>query len=204
MLQSYTFFDGGTIQFDDARPVSELIRAAFNAFGYYEPAGQDLVTVFQYHHPDTTTGWFTTDTGRLCRDEIVAPSTLCFAYYMPGVFYYAEGGWGHHMPELGNHPEISDAVSLALRFEGYDDRVVVNGNYHARDIADFLKRGGYIPADAKEMQAFGIGTGNICHIPFGSPIMDLPLTQLEDALKERYARSFSDLSRVTLFSLSFH
>ena len=25
MLQSYTFFDGGTIQFDDARPVSELI-----------------------------------------------------------------------------------------------------------------------------------------------------------------------------------
>ena len=70
MIQKYTFCDGGTLEFDDSKSVKELIEYAFDTFGYYEPMGMDIVTLFQAHHPNTTTGWFTTDTTLRCADEI--------------------------------------------------------------------------------------------------------------------------------------
>ena len=65
--------------FDDTKSIKELIHYAFNEF---EPQSR------------TSTGWFTTDTSRLCVDEIEDAKILCFAYHMPNVFYFAEGGWG--------------------------------------------------------------------------------------------------------------
>ena len=118
MIKNYTFFDGGTISFDDEKKVKELIRYAFDEFDYYEPIGIEYVTIFQCHHSKTNTGWFTKDTNNSCCDEIENPDELCFAYYVPEVFYFAEGGWGHHMRELGNHPEIPNPVDIKLRFGG--------------------------------------------------------------------------------------
>ena len=47
MKQKFFFFDGGEIEFDDRRSVKELIEYAFESFGYYEPMGMEIVTLFQ-------------------------------------------------------------------------------------------------------------------------------------------------------------
>ena len=49
-------------------------------FDYYEPAGMELVTIFQSHNSKTNVGWFTTDTSRSCEEEIEDTDWLCFAY----------------------------------------------------------------------------------------------------------------------------
>lgn len=126
MIQKYSFFNEDIIEFDDTRSVKELIQYAFEQFDYYEPAGMEIVTLFQCHHPQSDTGWFTIDTNRKCSDEIIDRNNLCFAYYMPNVFYFAEGGWGHHMIELGNHPNIPRPVALKIRFEDFDNTVIIN------------------------------------------------------------------------------
>lgn len=63
--------------FDDTKSIKELIHYAFNEFDYYEPAGMEIVTLFQ-PQSRTSTGWFTTDTSRLCVDEIEDAEILCF------------------------------------------------------------------------------------------------------------------------------
>lgn len=87
MKQEYTFCDGGTLEFDDSKSVKELIEYAFDTFGYYEPMGMDILTIFQAHHPDTNTGWVTTDVTLRCVDEIRNRDWLCFAYHLPDVFF---------------------------------------------------------------------------------------------------------------------
>ena len=106
MIQTYHFFGEHSLEFEDSKTVKELIEYAFEKFDYYEPFGMDSVTVFQCHHPDSNYGWFTTNTKRRCVDEIVNRNELCFGYTIPGILYYAEGGWGHHMEQLGNHPVL--------------------------------------------------------------------------------------------------
>lgn len=128
MTRIYQFVGEEPLSFDDSKSVKELIQYAFDEFGYYEPAGMELVTLFQ-PQARTYTGWFTTDTTRSCADEIENRENLCFAYSMPNVFYFAEGGWGHHMLKLGNHPPIDAPVLLKLRFEDFDHSVVINGTY---------------------------------------------------------------------------
>lgn len=185
MIKEYSFFDGGTIEFDDSKSVRELISFAFEVFGYYEPLGMEIVTIFQCHHSRTSTGWFTTDIDRSCFDEIENCNELCFAYHMPGVFYFAEGGWGHHMKELGNHPVISDPIDLNLRFEHFKNTVVINGNYHFSDIIQLLKKADYIPNNSKELIIHPIGAScDPYRISFTDKIMEVALTEFQSVLSK--------------------
>lgn len=151
MINKYTFSDGGTIEFDDTKSVKELIEYAFDIFGYYEPLGMQIVTIFQTQHSKSSEGWFTSDTSRSCAEEIENCEDLCFAYYLPNVFYFAEGGWGHHMRTLGNHPIIDDPVSLHIRFDDFNNTVVINGNYSFSDIINYLQMGDYLPRNVKSL-----------------------------------------------------
>ncbi len=193
MIQKYVFFDGGSLEFDDSKSVRELIAYAFDTFGYYEPMGMDVVTLFQAHHPDTNTGWFTTDTTLRCADEILNRDELCFAYHLPNVFYFAEGGWGHHMPSLGNRPQIPDEVYLHLRFDGQENAIVINGRYTFADIVRFLKRNEYIDADCNEVRVSAVGAGRSYTIPFSDPIMHLCLKEFVESV-ERYNDTYLKLA----------
>lgn len=104
----------------------------------------NIVTLFQPHHSQSTAGLFTKDTTKKCADEIENKNDLCFAYYKPNAFYFAEGGWGDHMPGLGNHPDLDQPVLLCLKFDEFENSVVVNGNYCFRDVVRYLKTTGYI------------------------------------------------------------
>lgn len=177
MIQKYTFHDGGTLEFDDSKSVKELIAYAFDTFDYYEPMGLDIVTLFQAHHPNTSTGWFTTDTTLRCADEIQDRDWLCFAYHLPNVFYFAEGGWGHHMRELGNRPPIPNEVRLSLRVEEKENTIVINGNYTFMDVVRALKKNEYICADCNAVRIIPVGVAQSYSIPFSDPIMNLCLTE---------------------------
>ena len=177
MIQKYTFCDGGTLEFDDSKSVKELIAYAFDTFGYYEPMGMDIVSLFQAHHPNTTTGWFTTDTTLRCADEIQDRDWLCFAYHLPNVFYFAEGGWGHHMRELGNRPPISNEVHLKIRFEDFSNTIVINGNYTFMDIVRVLKQNEYICVNCNAVKVLPVGVEQSYSIPFSDPIMHMCLTE---------------------------
>lgn len=179
------------LEFDDSKTVRELIAYVFDRFDYYEPAGMDIVTVFQCHHSKSNNGWFTTDTSRTCAEEIEDPGELlCIAYHKPGAFYFAEGGWGHHMEELGNHPILPDPVTLYLRFEDFRNAVVINGHYCLNDVVRYLIRTSYLPADCSELLICPIGIGKVCPIPFSDPIMRVPLTEVDDMLDEYVEQQF--------------
>lgn len=192
MKQKYTFFDEGTIEFDDTKSVKELIEYAFDEFDYYESAGMEVVTLFQAHHPDTDTGWFTTDVAASCADEIRNPAELFFAYHIPDVFYFAEGGWGHRMPKLGNHPEIPNAVSLKIQFEDFDHTVVINGKYTFNDIIRFLKETEYIDDSCSSVEAVPVGCASKSYkIPFSDAIMSESLSDFENTLEKYHAERIS-------------
>ena len=183
MKQKYVFFDGGEIEFDDRKSVRDLIAFAFESFGYYEPMGMDIVTLFQAHHPDTNTGWFTTDVALSCAEEIRKPEELCFAYHLPNVFYFAEGGWGHHMAELGNHPPIDNAVALDIWFDDFRNTVVINGTYTLNDIVRVLRRTGYLGDDRYYVEVIPVGCSTKTNlIPFSDPKMKVRLIDLETIL----------------------
>ncbi len=185
MKQEYYFFDGGTIEFDDKKSVKELLVHAFDVFGYYEPMGMEIVTLFQAHHPDTNTGWFTTDTTLSCADEIKNPKELCFAYHLPNIFYFAEGGWGHHMTELGNHPKIDNAVSLTIQFDDFKNTVVINGQYTFSDVIKMLKQTEYIDDNCKYIEVIPVGCARKSYaIPFRDPIMNVCLSDFEKLLEQ--------------------
>lgn len=194
MMIKYTFFDGGTINFDDEKRVKDLIRYAFDEFEYFEPIGMEYVTIFQCHHSKTNTGWFTTDINNTCREEIENPDELCFAYHMPEVFYFAEGGWGHHMRELGNHPEIPNAVEIILRFTDFYNTVVINGKYCLNDIVHFLKKSEYISAASKMIRIIAV-YGNLSSylnnsyiIPLSDPIMNVKLSDFDEEILKYHSQ----------------
>lgn len=206
MIQKYTFCDGGTLEFDDSKSIKELIEYAFDTFDYYEPLGMDIVTLFQAHHPDTSTGWITTNTALRCADEIKNRDWLCFAYYIPNVFYFAEGGWGHHMKDLGNRPLIPNEISLCLRFDDFDNTIVINGNLTFLDVVRFLKQGEYIDSNCKVVKALAVGDGQSYSIPLSDPIMTMCLTEFVKNI-ELYHERYLKLSKVdfiyhTIFELN--
>ena len=186
MNRAYTFFDGGTLEFDDRKSVKELIVHAFNRFELYEPLGMDCVTLFQAHHPDTSVGWFTTDVTLSCAEEIKNPDELCFAYHMPNVFYFAEGGWGHHMKALGNRPPIDNEVALSLRFEDFNNTVIVNGKYTFTDVIGLLKRTEYIDGDCRRIKVIPIGCADKAYVlSVEDPITKVCLSEFDEML-DRY------------------
>ena len=184
-MTKYTFLGDGSIFFDEEKNVAELIAYAFDEFGYYEPIGIDRVTVFQCHYPESSEGWFTTDTTRTCKEEIKNADELCFAYYVPGVFYYAEGGWGHHMEKLGNHPFIKDAVSLHLRFDNFDHTVVVAGRYRVMDMIRYMQKYEYL---TDNLLGIVIRVINPYKIPvtilMDDPVLKMSLTDFEKWLPD--------------------
>lgn len=182
MHRMFKFEGQEPLFFDDTKSVKELIQYAFNEFDYYEPAGMEIVTLFQ-PQSRTSTGWFTTDTSRLCVDEIEDAEILCFAYHMPNVFYFAEGGWGHHMLHLGNHPQIDNPVLLHLRFDDFDNSVVINGKYTFENIISFLKRTNYLPREVCSLLIRAINPyQEPSLISFDSELMRLQLTEFEKTL----------------------
>ena len=192
MIKKYTFFGSGTIEFEDSKSVKELIQYAFDAFDYYEPAGMEVVTIFQCHHSKTNVGWFTTDTDRSCADEIENADELCFAYYLLNTFYYAEGGWGHHMIELGNHPYIPNPVALKIRFEDFDNTVVINGNYCFNDVISYLIKTEYVSSDCNQILVNPVGIPNGPYtLSLSDKIMKEKLTDFEKHLEERTKEYYS-------------
>lgn len=184
MKRMFKFMGEEQLFFDDAKSVKELIRYAFNEFDYYEPAGMEVVTIFQ-PQSRTYTGWFTTDTSRLCVDEIEDAENLRFAYHMPNVFYFAEGGWGHHMPDLENHPQIDNPVVLHLRFDDFNHSVVINGKYTFETIISFLKQMNYLSRDTRSLRICAINPYQEPYlISFDSELMRLQLTEFEKRLPD--------------------
>lgn len=189
MNQEYYFYGVQSyepVSFDDEGTVAELIQCAFHKYGYEEPLGMDIVTVFQCHHPADNEGWFTTDVTRKCRNEIVNRKELCFAYYLPGVFYFAEGGWGHHMISLGNHPVLENPVSVSLVLEEMrQNSVVINGRFTMRDVIRYLQSGGYISQNINRLFIRYIGSLNDLIIPWDDGRLDLKLTEFSEEMDEK-------------------
>lgn len=185
MKQLYTFSGKASIEFDDTRSVRELINYAFSKYDYYEPLGMDIVTIFQAHHPDSNTGWFTIDVDKCCANEIINRNELCFAYYMPNVFYFAEGGWGHHMLELGNHPTIPNQIALQIELNGERNTIVINGNITCRSIIKKLIDVGYIENSITKINILEIAyppKSNFREILLSDAILDVPLTEFVKTL----------------------
>lgn len=185
MIRQYSFFDGGTIEFDDGRSVRELLAYAFDEFGYYEPFGMETVTLFQGHHSSGGSGRFTTDPDRSCAEEIENCSDLFFAYHVPEKFYYAEGGWGHHMRALGNHPVLEDPVPLNLRFEDFRHTVVFSGKLTMREVIRMFQETDYISADVVNVTVRAINPYQEPYvIAFSDPALDLDLIRFEKMLPD--------------------
>lgn len=205
MIREYRFDSNNTLKFEDSKSVKELIQTAFDSFDYYEPYGIDIVTIFQSHHSKTSTGWFTLDRNRRCVEEIEDSSSLFFAYYMPDVFYYAEGGWGHHMTELGNHPVIPSSVAMKLRFDDFNNTVVINGKYNLKDIVKSLKRVEYISNEAHFIRIKAVygdmrqRNNSMYSVPSQDAIMTIPLSEHEGELKKRLSSYIEDISNVYHF-----
>ena len=206
MKQKYTFFDGGTLEFDDSKSVKELIEYAFDTFDYYEPMGMNVLTLFQAHHPDTTTGWFTTDVTLRCADEIRNRDELLFAYHLPDIFYFAEGGWGHHMRELGNRPSIANELALTLRFKDFDNTIIINGSYTFMDIVRVLKKTEYIDSDCNAVRVLPVGVAQSYSVPLSDPIMEMRLTEFIEHIEVRHNKylklDIGDFIYNTVFDLS--
>ena len=185
MIRKYTFFDGGTVEFEDSGTVRALIAHAFEEFGYYEPLGMETVTVFQSHHSAGSTGWFTKDVDRTCAEEIENPEDLYFACHIPGVLFYAEGGWGHHMAALGNCPELPCPVSLRFRQEDFDHTLVMNGNLPLGQILEMLRQAEYLPEDGKGLTVRAVNPWQPPYeIGLEDPVLALPLGEFEKTLPD--------------------
>lgn len=180
MIKTYQFFGKNPLEFEDSKTVKELIQSAFEQFDYYEPFGMDTVTIFQ-----TGCAHFTLDTSRKCYEEIKDPNGLCFAYHIPGFLYYAEGGWGHHMPELPNHPIFNHPVSMKLKFEDFDHTVVFEGTHSFREVLNLLKQVGYVADSISQIkiQVFAYPKPNYTrHIDCRNSILDVPMSEFQKTL----------------------
>lgn len=180
MIQEYGFFGENTLKFEDSKTVRELLEYAFEQYGYYEPFGMDTVTIYQ-----TNTPHFTLDTSRKCYEEIKEPDDLCFAYYIPGFLYYAEGGWGHHMAELSNHPVFKHPISLKLKFKDFHNTVVFEGSHSFREVLNLLTKVRYISDSISQIkiQVLAYPKPNYTkHIDCSDAILDAPMTEFNEML----------------------
>lgn len=140
----------------------------------------DTVTIYQANIPHLTL-----DTSRKCYEEIKNPDGLCFAYYIPGFLYYAEGGWGHHMAELSNHPVFNYPISLKLRFKDFNRNVVFEGSHSFREVLNLLKKVGYISDSISQItiQVLAYPRPNYTkHIDCSNAILDAPMTEFNEML----------------------
>ena len=156
MIRTYSFFDMETVQFDDELPVKDLMKHIFDESDYYEPAGMDIATALDAHYAHIVT-----DTSKKCKDELLSERDFCVAYYVPDKFYFAEGGWGHHMREMDAINNISNPVDVQFRFKDFKHTVVLNGKITLKEIYAFLVKSTYID---KQQQLF-----RFCEMDRGMP-----------------------------------
>lgn len=189
MKKMYKFWVDGErieIEFDDRRSVYELIEHLFDVIDCYEPLGMDIVKLFEYHSSKSNCGWMITDTQKSCNEVIKNQNELCIAYSIPDKFYFAEGGWGHHMIELGNHPYLNNPVMLHLKFEDFNNTVVINGNYSLLDVIKFLESTDYIEEKITKVEIFPIGDFQkkykTLHIAINDERLKMPLSEFDKAI----------------------
>ena len=103
---------------------------------------------------------------------------------MPNVFYFAEGGWGHHMNGLGNHPDIPNAVKLIIRFDDFRNTIVINGAYSFNDIINYLKKTQYIEETCNILKVYLVGIRSFYEIRFSDPIMNMNLMEFEKTIQK--------------------
>lgn len=155
MVMSYRVFVEGNgwieVEFDDQKTVNQLARYVLEMVECFEPFGEEILTLFEAHSPKSSSGWFIIDSNQTCAESITNPKELCLAYHLPGKFYFVEGGWGHHMPTLGNHPALDTPVSFKLSLDDFRNMVVVSGKYTFREMINMLLKVGYISTSAHEI-----------------------------------------------------
>ena len=135
MERLYHFFDMEDVVFDDERTVKELMERVFEESGYYEPMGMDIVTVY-----DASKYYVVTDTSKKCKDELNPSGRNGFAvaYLKKDKFFFAEGGWGHHMIDMNAARLIGNPINIRVVFDDFKNSVVVNGNLTLGEIYAFL------------------------------------------------------------------
>ena len=144
-MQLYEIFDVGEIEFDENKTIAELVETAFEEYGYWEPAGMDMVTVY-----DIKSYRMILDRNSTCLEAGIG-DWLCIAYYKPNMFYYVEGGWGHHMIQMNAVDMIESPVSFQLRFGEFVGSPVINGNITLTSMFNFLKEADYIDEDCNTL-----------------------------------------------------
>lgn len=87
------------------------------------------------------------------------------------------------MIELGNHPHIPEPVALNIKFEDFNNTVIINGKYCFRDIIKFLRKTQYISESCDKIMIHMIGTPHSYALSFADKIMDLKLTEFENAIE---------------------
>ena len=130
--------------FDDEKTVRELIERVFEESGYYEPMGMDVVTVY-----DASKYRVVLDTSKKCKDELSPEGHNGFtvAYLKEDKFFFAEGGWGHHMINMNAAKLIGNPINIRVVFDGFKNSVVINGNIKLGEIYSFLCETTYITED---------------------------------------------------------
>ena len=146
MEKLYKVFDMEPVVFDDRKSVKELIEYVFEQSVYCEPAGMDIVTLY-----DASKYHVITDTTMPCYKAFSSHGNighggngLCLAYYLPNLFFYAEGGWGKHMIQMDVVENISNPVAVHFRFTDFKNTVVLSGRLTIRQIYNYLVKTTYI------------------------------------------------------------
>ena len=160
MKQLYRFFDMKDVIFDDEKTVKELMEHVFEQSGYYEPMGMDVVTVY-----DASKYYVVTDTSKKCKDELnpLGGNGFCVAYLKKDKFFFAEGGWGHHMIDMNAAKLIGNPINIRVVFDDFKNSVVINGTITLGEIYSFLCDTTYISDDEKN---FYIGPMDYGKNPF--------------------------------------
>ena len=105
-----------------------------------------------------------------------------------------ERGEKYHMRELGNHPEIPNAVEIILRFTDFYNTVVINGKYCLNDIVHFLKKSEYISAASKMIRIIAVyrNLSSYLHnsyiIPLSDPIMNVKLSDFDEEILKYHSQ----------------
>ena len=135
MERLYRFFDMEDVLFDDERSVKELMEYVFEKSDCYEPMGMDIVTVY-----DASKYYVVTDTSKKCKDELDPSGGNGFtvAYLKEDKFFFAEGGWGHHMIDMNAVKLIGNPINIRVVFDDFKNSVVINGNLTLGEIYAFL------------------------------------------------------------------
>lgn len=124
------------------------METAFILYDYWEPAGLELVTIY-----DAENFNIVLDRNMTCKEACLG-NLLCIAYFKPNVFFYVEGGWGHQMIQMNAAKHIEDPVSFKLIFEDFNGSPVINGNITLRQLFAFLTDAGYIDEDCHMFEIY--------------------------------------------------